>query len=86
MVFTRSITTLKLSTSIGIDLGTYRSKVCDFILYIYSFYGILIIFNTCLSIAIDLETLWQICMHPMQFGAWEQSNSGFPTTGIRALG
>uniref|UniRef100_F6HPW5 Uncharacterized protein n=1 Tax=Vitis vinifera TaxID=29760 RepID=F6HPW5_VITVI len=27
MVFTRSITTLELSTSIGIDLGTSRSKV-----------------------------------------------------------
>ena len=45
MVFTRSFITLELSTSIGIDLGTSRSKVCDFILYIYVVYGIRIIFK-----------------------------------------
>ena len=37
--------TLKLSTSIVIDLGTCRSKVCGFILYIYVFYGIYIVFQ-----------------------------------------
>ena len=62
MVFTRSIMTLELSTSIRIDPGTFRSKVCDFILQIYVFYGIYI--NTCLSIVIDLESLGWICMHP----------------------
>ena len=48
--------TLELFTTIGIDLETSRSKVCDFILYIYIFYYI-IFFNTYLSIAIDLKSL-----------------------------
>ena len=45
MVFTGSTTTLRLSTSIGIDPRTFKSKVCDFIIKIYVFYGILIIFE-----------------------------------------
>ena len=49
MVFTRSIMTLDLSTSIGIDPGIFRSKVCGFILYIYVFYCIHIVFE-CLFI------------------------------------
>ena len=40
MVFMRSITTLKLSTLIGINPGTSRSKVCGFIIQIYDFCGI----------------------------------------------
>ena len=45
MVFTRSTMTLELSTSIGIDPETFESKVWGFILYIYVFYGILIVFD-----------------------------------------
>ena len=45
MVFMRSIMTLKLSTSIEIDMRTSGSKVYDFILHIYDFYGINIIFE-----------------------------------------
>ena len=45
MVFTRSSMTLELSTSIGIYSGTFRTKVCDLILYIYVFYGIHIVFE-----------------------------------------
>ena len=45
MVFMRSIMTLELSTSIEIDPGTSGSKVCDFILQIYVFYGIYTIFE-----------------------------------------
>ena len=41
----KSIMTLELSTLIGIDLGTSKSKVCDFILYIYVFYVIHIVFE-----------------------------------------
>ena len=45
MVFTRSIMTLKLSTSIGIDPRKFESKVYNFILQIYDFYGIVIGFE-----------------------------------------
>ena len=45
MVFMRSITTLELFTSIGIDSRTSRLNVYDSILYIYVFYGIYIIFE-----------------------------------------
>ena len=45
MVFMRSIMTLELSTSIGIDPQTSKSKVCGFILQIYVFYGIHIVFE-----------------------------------------
>ena len=45
MVFMRSFMTLELSTLTEIDPGTSGSKVCDFILYIYIFYGIHIVFE-----------------------------------------
>ena len=45
MEFTRSIMTLELSISIGIDLRTSKSKVYGYILQIYVFYGIHIVFE-----------------------------------------
>ena len=45
MVFTRSIMTLELSISIEIDPGTFKSKICGFVLYICVFYDIHIIFE-----------------------------------------
>ena len=62
MVFTRSIMTLELSTSIRIDIGTFKSKVCGFILYIYVFYGILIVFE-CLFIRYDRFRELRIDLH-----------------------
>ena len=49
--------TLELTTLIRIDLGTSRSKLRGFIFYFYVFYGILIFFNTYLSVVIDLKSL-----------------------------
>ena len=45
----------------------------------------LLFFNTCLSVAIDLESLGYICMHLTRSMAWEQSNLRFLTTDISAL-
>ena len=58
----RSIMTLELSTSIKIDLGTSRSKVCGFILYIYVFYGIYIVFEY-LFIRCDRFREYKIDLH-----------------------
>ena len=41
----RCTTTLEYCTSTGIDSGIFRFQVYDIFLYIYVFYGILIIFE-----------------------------------------
>ena len=57
MVFTRSITTLELSTSIGIDLKHPDQRyVALFYRFMFSMVSLLF-FNTYLSTAIDLESL-----------------------------
>ena len=57
MVFTRSITTLDLSTSIGIDLKHSDQRyVALFYRFMFSMVSLLF-FNTYLSTVIDLESL-----------------------------
>ena len=45
MGFMKFIMTLEYSTLIGINLVTFKLKVCNIILYIYVFYGINIVFS-----------------------------------------
>ena len=57
MVFTRSIMTLELSTSIGIDLEHPNQRYVHlFSISMFSMVSVLFL-NTCLSVVIDLESL-----------------------------